>query len=59
MVRSMISRPGEQFDHLSPALGILISALTLGEAVSVSLIAGVVLIGIGIRLATVALERAR
>ena len=43
----------------TPALGILISALTLGEAVSVSLVAGVVLIGIGIRLATVALERAR
>ena len=37
-----------------PSLGILISALTLGEAVSASLIAGVLLIGAGIRLATIA-----
>jgi drug/metabolite transporter (DMT)-like permease len=36
----------------TPSLGILISALTLGEAVGPSLIAGVVLIGAGIRLAT-------
>ena len=36
----------------APSLGILISALTLGEAVGASLIAGVVLIGLGIRLAT-------
>jgi hypothetical protein len=35
----------------TPSLGILISALTLGEAVGTSLITGVVLIGIGIRLA--------
>ena len=37
-----------------PSLGILISALTLGEAVSASLIAGVLLIGAGIRLSTTA-----
>lgn len=36
----------------APSLGILISALTLGEAVGGSLIAGFVLIGAGIRLAT-------
>src|SRR5262249_463006 len=36
----------------TPSLGILISALTLGEAVDASLLAGVVLIGAGIRLAT-------
>ena len=36
----------------TPSLGILISALTLGEAVGASLIAGAVLIGAGIRLAT-------
>jgi drug/metabolite transporter (DMT)-like permease len=36
----------------TPSLGILISALTLGEAVGASLIAGVVLIGLGIRLVT-------
>jgi drug/metabolite transporter (DMT)-like permease len=36
----------------TPCLGILISALTLGEAVGASLIGGVVLIGAGIRLAT-------
>ena len=36
----------------TPSLGILISALTLGEAVGASLVAGVVLIGAGIRLAT-------
>lgn len=37
----------------TPSLGILISALTLGEEVGTSLIAGVLLIGAGIRLATV------
>ena len=36
----------------TPSLGVLISAVTLGETVGVSLIAGVVLIGAGIRLAT-------
>jgi drug/metabolite transporter (DMT)-like permease len=36
----------------TPSLGILISALTLGETVGPSLIAGVALIGTGIRLAT-------
>ena len=36
----------------TPSLGILISALTLGEAVGGSLIAGLVLVGAGIRLAT-------
>ena len=36
----------------APSLGILISALTLGEPIGVSLIAGVVLTGAGIRLAT-------
>jgi drug/metabolite transporter (DMT)-like permease len=36
----------------TPTLGILISALTLGEAVEASLVAGVVLIGAGIRLAS-------
>jgi drug/metabolite transporter (DMT)-like permease len=36
----------------TPSLGILISALTLGETIGISLIAGVVLIGAGIRLAT-------
>ena len=36
----------------TPCLGILISALTLGETVGASLIAGVVMIGTGIRLAT-------
>jgi uncharacterized membrane protein len=41
----------------TPGLGILISALTLGEAVEASLVAGVVLIGAGIRLATSATER--
>lgn len=41
----------------TPSLGILISAVTLGEAVGVSLIGGVVLIGAGIRLATAAVER--
>ena len=35
-----------------PALGILISALVLGEAIGATLLAGVVLIGAGIRLAT-------
>lgn len=42
----------------TPSLGILISALTLGEAVGASLIGGVVLIGAGIRLATGAVEHA-
>lgn len=41
----------------TPSLGILISALTLGEAVEASLVVGVVLIGAGIRLATNATER--
>jgi len=41
----------------TPALGILISALTLGEAVGAPLIAGVVLIGAGIRFVTNASER--
>ena len=36
----------------TPSLGILISARTLGETIGVSLVAGVVLIGVGIRLAT-------
>jgi drug/metabolite transporter (DMT)-like permease len=36
----------------APALGILISALVLGEHVGVSLIAGVLLIAVGIRLVT-------
>lgn len=36
----------------TPSLGILISALTLGEAVDASLMTGVILIGAGIRLAT-------
>lgn len=35
----------------TPSLGILISALTLGEAIDLSLVAGVILIGIGIALA--------
>ena len=38
---------------MTPSLGILISALTLGEAVGATLVAGVVLIGVGIRLVTV------
>jgi len=38
----------------TPSLGILISALTLGETIGVSLVAGVVLIGAGLRLATAA-----
>ena len=41
----------------TPSLGILISALTLGEALGASLVAGVVLIGAGIRLATRASDR--
>ena len=41
----------------TPALGILISALALGETVEASLLAGVVLIGVGIRLVTNATER--
>ncbi|MFZ2159870.1 MAG: DMT family transporter, partial [Bradyrhizobium sp.] len=42
----------------TPSLGILISSLTLGEAVGASLVAGVVLIGFGIRLATGAVQQA-
>lgn len=41
----------------TPSLGILISALTLGEAVDASLMVGVVLIGAGIRLATSTSDR--
>ena len=41
----------------TPSLGILISALTLGEAVGTSLVSGVVLIGSGIWLTTNASER--
>jgi len=41
----------------TPGLGILISALTLGEPVGSSLIAGVILIGAGIRIVTNAAER--
>ena len=37
---------------MTPSLGILISALTLGEAVGATLVAGVALIGVGIRLVT-------
>jgi hypothetical protein len=36
----------------TPALGISISALTLGEGIGPSLIAGVLLVGTGIRLVT-------
>jgi drug/metabolite transporter (DMT)-like permease len=36
----------------TPCIGILISALTLGETVGASLVAGVLMIGTGIRLAT-------
>jgi drug/metabolite transporter (DMT)-like permease len=49
----------------TPSLGILISALTLGEGIDRSLVAGVILIGVGIALAatssmrTVATSRAR
>ena len=38
----------------TPALGLVISALTLGEAVDVPLLVGVVLVGAGIRVATMA-----
>ncbi|WP_242352076.1 DMT family transporter [Anaeromyxobacter sp. SG64] len=38
----------------APSLGILFSALTLGEVIGPSLVAGIVLIGAGIRLATTA-----
>lgn len=38
----------------TPSLGILISALALGETIEVSLLAGVVAIGVGIRLVTTA-----
>lgn len=41
----------------TPSVGILISALTLNETVSASLVAGVILIACGIRLATVATNR--
>jgi drug/metabolite transporter (DMT)-like permease len=37
---------------LTPSLGILISAVTLGEPIGLSLVVGVALIGTGIRLAT-------
>lgn len=37
----------------TPSIGILIAALTLGEAIGVSLVVGVMLIGAGIRLATI------
>ena len=43
----------------TPGLGILISALTLGEGVGPSLIAGVVLVGGGIRLVTMPASAAR
>ncbi len=43
----------------APGLGILISALTLGEEIGASLITGATLIGLGIRLATEAPGRAR
>jgi probable blue pigment (indigoidine) exporter len=43
----------------APSLGILISALTLGEPIGASLIAGVVLTGTGIRLATSATQGGR
>lgn len=36
----------------TPSLGLMISALTLGETVSISLVIGVILVGAGIRLAT-------
>jgi drug/metabolite transporter (DMT)-like permease len=38
----------------TPGLGVLISALALGESVTASLVAGIVLVGAGIRLATTA-----
>lgn len=41
----------------TPAAGIVISAVTLGETIGVSLIAGVVLTGVGIRLATRSRDR--
>jgi drug/metabolite transporter (DMT)-like permease len=41
----------------APSLGIPISAVMLGETIGPSLIAGVVLIGAGIRLATRSPER--
>ena len=41
----------------TPSLGILISALTLGEAVEPSLVAGVDLVGVGIWMATMASRR--
>lgn len=36
----------------TPSVGILVSAITLGEAIDGSLLGGVILIGVGIRLAT-------
>ena len=36
----------------TPAVGLLISALTLGESVDAPLLLGIVLVGVGIRLAT-------
>lgn len=42
----------------TPSLGLLISALTLGERVSVSLLAGIALVAAGIRLATATARRA-
>ena len=41
----------------TPSLGLLISTLTLHETVSTSLVAGIVLIGAGIRLATTSADR--
>ena len=38
----------------TPALGLMISALTLGESVDAPLLVGIVLVGVGIRLATMA-----
>ncbi|MEP6618987.1 MAG: DMT family transporter [bacterium] len=42
----------------TPGLGLLISTLTLHETVSISLAAGIVLVGVGIRLATTGHDRA-
>ena len=41
----------------TPGLGLLISTLSLHETVSISLVAGIVLVGAGIRLATTGAER--
>lgn len=43
----------------TPGLGLLISAVTLGETVSVSLVIGVILVGAGIRFATMSAPVAR